>query len=204
MFTFLHTAISRKVVGKVHATIPKGIVGGFEFTVLSKKFERMAREAMDIGLRVLKESNKSRFDSYSVRNSVLLISHTTFRDCRVHIFSDNLSRNSSMASFTVQGADEVGTESFFVSVDLLIHSEQYATNTSMAVLIKHMTCKSLLFFFLGTKKSFKLRNLPSRTSTLFLSRWSACPFLNCDQVSSRFTEYSGKLTFYTCSRKARY
>ena len=49
---------------------------------------------MDICLRVLKESNKSRFDSYSVRNSVLLISRTTFRDCRVHIFSDNLSRNS--------------------------------------------------------------------------------------------------------------
>ena len=43
---------------KVHATIPKGIVGGFEFTVLSKKFERMAREAMDICLRLLKESNK--------------------------------------------------------------------------------------------------------------------------------------------------
>ena len=37
-------------------------------------------------LRVLKESNKSRFDSYSVRNSVLIISHITFRDCRVHIF----------------------------------------------------------------------------------------------------------------------
>ena len=71
---------------KVHATIPKSIVGGFEFTVLSKKFERMAREAMDICLRVLKESNKSRFNSYSVRSSVLLISHTTFRDCRVHNF----------------------------------------------------------------------------------------------------------------------
>ena len=49
---------------------------------------------MDICLRVLKESNKSRFDSYSVRNSVLIISHITFWDCRVHIFSDNLSRNS--------------------------------------------------------------------------------------------------------------
>ena len=49
---------------------------------------------MDICLRVLKESNKSRFDSYRVRNSVLIISHITFRDCRVHIFSDNLSRNS--------------------------------------------------------------------------------------------------------------
>ena len=78
----------------MHATIPKGIVSGFEFTVLSKKFERMAQEAMDICLQVLKESNKSRFDSYSVRNSVLLISHTTFRNCRVHIFSDNLSQNS--------------------------------------------------------------------------------------------------------------
>ena len=54
----------------------------------------MAREAMDICLRVLKESNKSRFDSYSVRNSVLNVSHITFRDCHVHIFSDNLSRNS--------------------------------------------------------------------------------------------------------------
>ena len=49
---------------------------------------------MDICLQVLKESNKSRFDSYSVRNSVLIISHITFRDCRVHIFSDILSWSS--------------------------------------------------------------------------------------------------------------
>ena len=54
----------------------------------------MAREGMDICLRVLKESNKSRFDSYNVRNSILIISHITFRDCRGHIFFDNLSRNS--------------------------------------------------------------------------------------------------------------
>ena len=60
----------------------------------TKKFERMAREAMDICLRVLKESKKSRFDSYSARNSVLIISRITFRDCRVHFFYDNLSRNS--------------------------------------------------------------------------------------------------------------
>ena len=51
----------------------------------------MAQEAMDVCLRVLKESNKSRFDSYSVRNSVLIISHIIFRDYQVHIFSDNLS-----------------------------------------------------------------------------------------------------------------
>ena len=53
----------------------------------------MAREAMDLCLEVLKESSKRRLDSYSVRNSVLIISHITFRDCRLHTFSDNLSRN---------------------------------------------------------------------------------------------------------------
>ena len=46
----------------------------------------MALEAMDICLRVSKESNKSRFDSYRVRNSLLIISHITFLDCRLHIF----------------------------------------------------------------------------------------------------------------------
>ena len=35
----LNTAISREVVGKVHATIPKGIVGGFEFTVLQRNLK---------------------------------------------------------------------------------------------------------------------------------------------------------------------
>ena len=72
---------------KVHATIPKSHCS-------SKKLERMALEVMDVCLRLLKESNKGRFDSYSVRNAVLILSHITFRDCRVHIFSENLSRNS--------------------------------------------------------------------------------------------------------------
>ena len=81
---------------KVHATIPKGIVGGFEF---KESQDRMAREATDICLQVLKESNKSRFDSYKVTKSVLIISLITFRDFRVHIFSDNLSRNSCIHNF---------------------------------------------------------------------------------------------------------
>ena len=41
----------------------------------SRKFVRMASEAMDVSLLVPKESRKSRFDSYSV----LIISHITFR-----------------------------------------------------------------------------------------------------------------------------
>ena len=93
-FLFYYTAISRKVVGKGARDNPERYCGWFLVDCFSKKFQRMAREAMDVCLRVLKESNKSRFDSYSVRNSVLIISHITFRDCRVHSFSDNLSRNS--------------------------------------------------------------------------------------------------------------
>ena len=77
---------------KVHATTPKGIVGGFECTVFSKKFEKMAGEAMDVCLRVLKESNKSRFDSYSVRNSVLNIFPYYLSGLSRAHFSDNLSR----------------------------------------------------------------------------------------------------------------
>ena len=36
-----NTAISREVVGKVHATIPKVIVGGFEFTVLQRNLKEV-------------------------------------------------------------------------------------------------------------------------------------------------------------------
>ena len=49
----------------------------------------MAREAIDVCLQVLKGSNQSRFDSDSVRNNVLIISHITTRDCRVHIKNEN-------------------------------------------------------------------------------------------------------------------
>ena len=83
-----------KGVRKSHATIPKG--GWFWVCCSSRKFERMAWEAMDLHvcLPMLKESNKSRFDSFGVRDSALIISHITFRDCPVQVFCDNLSRNS--------------------------------------------------------------------------------------------------------------
>ena len=47
----------------------------------------MAGEDMDICLRVLKGKQQIRFDSYGVRNSELIVSHISFRDCRVHIIS---------------------------------------------------------------------------------------------------------------------
>ena len=81
-----------RLSGKVHARIPKGIVGCFEFAV-PRNFKEWHERPWTVCFRVLKESNKSRFDSYSVNNSVLIMSHITFRDCRLHIFSDSLSRN---------------------------------------------------------------------------------------------------------------
>ena len=87
-----YIAISGKVVGKSAREYPERYCGLLWVHCFSKKFERMTREAMDVCLRVLKESSKSRFDSYIVRNSVLIISHITFWDCRMHIFSDNISR----------------------------------------------------------------------------------------------------------------
>ena len=77
---------------------PERYCGWFWIHCSPKKFERTTREAMDVCLRELKESNKSRFDSYSVRNGVLIISHITFRGCGVHTFSDNLSWNSCIHS----------------------------------------------------------------------------------------------------------
>ena len=51
--------------GKVHATILEGIVGGFEFSFFQRNLKELAQKAMEMSLRVLNESNKSRFDSYS-------------------------------------------------------------------------------------------------------------------------------------------
>ena len=54
-----------RLSGKVHATNLKGIVGGFEFSFFQRNLNELARKAIEMCLGVLKESNKSRFDSYS-------------------------------------------------------------------------------------------------------------------------------------------
>ena len=50
---------------KAHATIPKGIVGGFQCTVLQRNLKEWYGMFAMLCLGLLKESNKSRFDSYS-------------------------------------------------------------------------------------------------------------------------------------------
>ena len=84
---------------------------------------------MDICLRMLKESNKSRFDSYSVRNSVLIISHITFRDYRVHISSDNLTQNSCIHNR--QSNKQVFFSLEFVNILLQIEAKAVKTASSL-------------------------------------------------------------------------
>ena len=67
----VYTAVSRKVVGKSARDNPERYCGWFLVHCFSKKFQRMVRKVMDICLLVLKKSNKSRFDSYSVRNKCI-------------------------------------------------------------------------------------------------------------------------------------
>ena len=90
----LYKAFSRTVLGKSACDNPERYCRWFWVHCSSTKFERMARKAMDVCLRVLKESNKCRLHNCSVRNRVLIISHIAFQDCRELILSDNLSRNS--------------------------------------------------------------------------------------------------------------
>ena len=47
-----------RLSGKVHATILKGIMGGFEFPFFQRNLKELVREAMEMCLRELKESNK--------------------------------------------------------------------------------------------------------------------------------------------------
>ena len=79
IYSYLEKGCRKKVL----ETILKGIVGGFEFTVLKGIWKNGSRAY-----------NKSRFDSYIVENC-------NFRDCLVHIFSDSLSRDSCLAKMFV-------------------------------------------------------------------------------------------------------
>ena len=85
----------------MHATIPKGFVGGFEFTVFQRNLNH-ARETMEVCLRVLKKSNKRRSDSYSVKKTVhWLYPILPFGIVACTFVSDDLSRNRCIQEFQV-------------------------------------------------------------------------------------------------------
>ena len=78
---------------KVQATILNGIVGGFEFTVLQRNLKELARKAMKMCLWALKESNKSRVDSYSRQEQCIEhIPYYLSGLSRVHFFRQPFSK----------------------------------------------------------------------------------------------------------------
>ena len=81
-----------RLSGKVHATILKGIVGGFEFSFFQRNLKELARKAMEICLRVLTESNK--FDSYGRQEQCIYHIPYYLSGLSGAHFCDNLSRNS--------------------------------------------------------------------------------------------------------------
>ena len=71
-FTLVDIQLFRERLSeKVNATIPKGIVGGFEFSVLQRNLKELARKATEMYFRVLEESNKRRFDSYGCQEQCI-------------------------------------------------------------------------------------------------------------------------------------
>ena len=81
---------------KVHATILKGIVGDFKCTVFQRNLKESYGRPLIYVCECWRKVTKVGSTATVVRNSVLIISHITFRDCRVHFILDKLSRNNCM------------------------------------------------------------------------------------------------------------
>ena len=79
---------------KVHATILKGIVGDFKCTVFQRNLKESYGRPLISVCECCRKVTKVGSTATVVRNSVLIIAHFTFRDCRVHFTLDKLSRNS--------------------------------------------------------------------------------------------------------------
>ena len=134
---------------------------------------------MDVCLRVLKESNKSRFESYSVRNCELIVSHITFRVCRVLIFSDNLPRNGCISHGRSWAQFPSRTQKIFLSFSLHIY---------------HSVCQNLNFEFVSHKfnNSKNNNNYKARTKT----RTNACNDVRPEKLITH-----RKILFFYCDRE---
>ena len=87
LFVCFYHLFRERLSEKVHATIPKGIVGGFEFPVVPKNLKEWQEMPWTYVCECLWKATKVGYSTTTVvKKSVLIISHITFRDCRVHVF----------------------------------------------------------------------------------------------------------------------
>ena len=84
---YIHTAISRKVVGKnVHATTPKGNMGYDQYTVPNDCSCRTYFGCFPLALANICPWPLVPFFQISLENRADKTTHNTFQDCRVHFF----------------------------------------------------------------------------------------------------------------------
>ena len=101
---------------KVHATILEGILGDFKCTVFQRNLKELYGRPLIYVWECWRKVIKVGSTATVVRNSVLIISHITFRDCRVHFILHKLSRNSCIYTY-----DWNHTERGFSSCDVTEH-----------------------------------------------------------------------------------
>ena len=94
MCTVVYSYFEKGCRKKVHATILTGIVGDFKCTVFQRNLKESYGRPLIYVCECWRKVTKVGSTATVVRNSVLIISHITFRDCRVHFILDKLSRNS--------------------------------------------------------------------------------------------------------------
>ena len=90
-----HTAISRKVVGKMHATIPKGTVSGFEFTVVQRNLKEWHKRPRTYVCECQRKATKKIRQLQCQEQRLDHIPYYLSGLSRAHL-PDNLSRNSCM------------------------------------------------------------------------------------------------------------
>ena len=125
VYTLVHVHIQlfrERLSEKVHATIPRGIVAGFEFTPLQRNLKEWQERPWTYVCECQRKAKKAGSTATVVSYSVMIISHITFRDCRVHFFGDNLSRNSCIHSLAWW--DRITTCAFFKTTYLILLNPQ--------------------------------------------------------------------------------
>ena len=157
-----YTAVSRKVVRKSAHDNPERYCGWFCLPCSPKEIEIMAREATDICLRVLWKATKVGLTATVVRNSVLIISHITFRDCRLHFFLTTFSKQLMYITMNHVTFLQFDNDDMTIEMSRFFHIVNFCFNLNFDMI------------FLKIKQSFK-KNYTRPNKSMQQSYCPVCP-----------------------------
>ena len=166
-FLLSDTALSRKVVGKKCKSArdnPERYCGYFQ-----GDSEKMARDTMDVCLRVLRDTKKSRFDSYSVRNVPCF--ETVFQ-LKQHFLENCQAEISPATDTTFQlGYYAEGNKKFSISSEIQL-AEAFSLIKNGKITLWVDPHKDVPRSSLGRKRKCKENNNPRYLHILLLVRFS--------------------------------